>query len=157
MHLRRQLSSLLFSAAVLFSFSSAQTTTATAATASVTLVNFAALPSCATLCGPLYDAQGACTPPGSAVTNLETYEECFCAFPTLQSFYTESTGVCPNACAADTDGAQELIEIQSWFTSYCASATGTATSSSATSTSTTKSTSDNSSNSSASQTASQRW
>lgn len=117
------------------------TTTASAATSSSTvIVDFSALPSCATNCGPLYDAQGACTPsnPNVAVSNLKTYETCFCAYSTLQPFLTTTAGVCDAACTADSTG---LSSIQSWFKNLCkdittSSSTGAAATAAATGSST---------------------
>ncbi|ORY60199.1 uncharacterized protein BCR38DRAFT_412384 [Pseudomassariella vexata] len=101
-----------------------------------TVVPFTALPSCATLCGPLYDANGACVPPVAATTDEETYDTCFCSYNKLQPFLSGTSGVCDAACPGDAGG---LSSIQGWFTSFCSGrvqvATTTGTSSSSTSTS----------------------
>ncbi|KAI4867820.1 hypothetical protein F4820DRAFT_178438 [Hypoxylon rubiginosum] len=100
-----------------------------------TVVPFASLPSCAGQCGPLYDANGACVPPAAPQTNEVTYDNCFCAYDTLQPFKQGASGVCDAPCAADPAG---LSSIQSWFTSFCdkaAAATTSATSATGSSTS----------------------
>ncbi|ETS87013.1 hypothetical protein PFICI_00841 [Pestalotiopsis fici W106-1] len=100
-----------------------------------TVVPFSALPSCAVSCGPLYDANGACVPPAAATANAVVYDQCFCSYSALQAFSSTTAGVCDAACTGEADG---LSSIQSWFTSFCASA-ATATDSSSTSTSTSSS------------------
>lgn len=79
------------------------------------------LPACAADCGPLYDAQGACTPPNIAATS----DSCFCAYSTLQPFLTTTSGVCDNACTTDATG---LSDIRQWFLSFCGEASATTTS-----------------------------
>ncbi|KAK8049452.1 hypothetical protein PG994_011182 [Apiospora phragmitis] len=82
-----------------------------------TVVPFASLPSCATLCGPLYDANGACVPPAAPQADADTYDKCFCQNAKLQPFYQGSSGVCgTGVCDADPNG---LSGIQSWFTQFC--------------------------------------
>ncbi len=100
-------------------------------TSQQTIVPFSTLPSCAAKCGPLYDAQGACSPPVVPATSLS----CFCKYGTLQSFYTTATGVCPAACPNDPNG---LTGIQSWFLGLCNKGTSqtTATGTNPTTTST---------------------
>ncbi|KAH8675958.1 hypothetical protein BX600DRAFT_190692 [Xylariales sp. PMI_506] len=111
-----------------------------------TVVPFTALPSCATLCGPLYDANGACVPPAAATADANTYDECFCQYGALQPFESTTAGVCDSACTADTGG---LSSIQSWFVSFCSGkTTGTATGTTSTSTSSSSSSADSSSSSS---------
>ncbi|OLN96272.1 hypothetical protein CCHL11_04482 [Colletotrichum chlorophyti] len=104
-------------------------------TPTTTLVPFAQLPACAQLCGPLYDANGACVPPAAPVTDETTYENCFCNFGALQPFKTAAAGVCGDAAQCDAAG---YSSIQGWFTSFCNVAAGGATQSltSATSTAT---------------------
>ncbi|KAK6208226.1 hypothetical protein LQW54_007007 [Pestalotiopsis sp. IQ-011] len=102
---------------------------------STTVVPFTSLPSCATSCGPLYDANGACVPPAAATADAATYDKCFCSYAALQPFSSTTAGVCDSACTADSGG---LSSIQGWFTSFCADA-ATATSGSSTSTSTSSS------------------
>ncbi|KAI1082722.1 hypothetical protein F5B20DRAFT_481374 [Whalleya microplaca] len=97
-----------------------------------TVVPFSSLPSCAAQCGPLYDANGACVPPAAPTADANTYDTCFCAYSSLQSFKQGTSGVCDNACPGDANG---LSGIQSWFTSFCdgkavATSTSTAASSS---------------------------
>jgi hypothetical protein len=91
-----------------------QSATTSAAAVPTDIVPFSTLPTCATLCGPLFDAQGACTPPVLSTIN----DQCFCAYATLQPFYTSTIGVCNNACPNDSSG---LLKIQQWFSSFCAS------------------------------------
>lgn len=113
-----------------------------AQTANGVIVPFSTLPTCATLCGPLYDVQGACSPPHITTIN----DSCFCSDPRLTAITESGTawvsGVCPStpgSCTATAD----LQAIQSWYTSFCAAnkgvtsaATTTATNSAATSSST---------------------
>jgi len=138
----------------------AQATSTIAATASITLIDFAALPTCAEQCGMLFDAQGSCTPPGVPPSNLLSYEECFCAFPEVQVFYTPGDTICPNACT-DSNSVAELSTIRSWFTNYCAAvsvsatATGAVTGTASSSQSTGGTTAD--SNGSSSKSAGQQW
>ncbi|KAK6841826.1 hypothetical protein PG990_006182 [Apiospora arundinis] len=99
-----------------------------------TVVPFASLPSCATACGALYDANGACVPPAAPQADANAYNTCFCKYEKLQPFYQGSSGVCgAEACAADPNG---LNGIQSWFTSFCQGKQGSQTASSSGSTST---------------------
>jgi hypothetical protein len=97
------------------------------------------LPACATGCGPLYDANGACVPPGHTTAAASVYTQCFCSYAELAPFSTGSTGVCAaGACTASSD----LASIQTWFQSICnigqkaAGTTATETSSTAGSTGT---------------------
>ncbi|KAI5927568.1 hypothetical protein F4810DRAFT_270591 [Camillea tinctor] len=108
-----------------------------------TVVPFASLPTCASSCGPLYDANGACVPPAAPTADASTYDTCFCAYDTLQPFKSGTSGVCDSACTNDAGG---LSSIQSWFTSFCNEA-ATATSSGSSSTSTSSSGSSGSSDS----------
>jgi len=92
--------------------------TAPAATASPDgqIVPFSQLPACASLCGHLFDVQGACTPPVTSTVS----EPCFCGDPRLQPFQDAGTAgvssVCgPQSCTADAD----LLAIQKWYDSYC--------------------------------------
>ncbi|KAI1872830.1 uncharacterized protein JN550_003704 [Neoarthrinium moseri] len=112
--------------------------TTTAAALATTLVPFADFPSCATSCGPLWDANGACVPPNVATADGSVYDSCFCAYSKLQPFSTATAGVCDYLCA---DG---LSAVQGWFTSFCqnkAAATTTGGSASSTSASGSKSSS----------------
>ncbi|KAK6062582.1 hypothetical protein SCUP515_13227 [Seiridium cupressi] len=109
-----------------------------------TVVEFSALPSCATLCGPLYDANGACVPPNVATADANTYDSCFCAYSALQPFSSTSAGVCDSACTGDSTG---LSSIQGWFASFCQGKVATATSSTSSASSTSTSGSGSSSDS----------
>jgi hypothetical protein len=107
----------LFVALILCPLAALSQATGTAAlTPQQTIVPFSTLPSCAQLCGPLYNAQGACSPPTVPATSLS----CFCSYPQLQPFYTSTTGVCDSACPSDPNG---LSGIQSWFLGLCSKST----------------------------------
>lgn len=83
---------------------------------STTIMPFASLPSCAVSCGPLYDANGGCVPP--ATENVDN--NCFCGNGVLSPWFQgPSANVCPDAGCNEA----EYASIQSWFTSYCSSAT----------------------------------
>ncbi|KAK3393445.1 hypothetical protein B0H63DRAFT_17901 [Podospora didyma] len=79
-----------------------------------TLMPFAALPSCAVNCGPLYDANGACAPAGSN-NGAAAIQSCFCANSKVSAFSAGVDGVCNAVCTAQAD----LSSIQGWFTSFC--------------------------------------
>jgi hypothetical protein len=94
------------------------TTSAAGAVASPNglIVPFSTLPACASLCGHLFDVQGACTPPVTSTVS----EPCFCGDPRLQPFLDQGTAgvssVCgPLSCTATAD----LQAIQSWYETYC--------------------------------------
>ena len=74
------------------------------------IVPFSTLPACANKCGPLFDAQGACTPPAIASTD----QNCFCSYTTLQGLYSSAVDICNGNC-----DAASLQSVQQWFTSYC--------------------------------------
>ncbi|KAK8056387.1 hypothetical protein PG993_001614 [Apiospora rasikravindrae] len=61
-----------------------------------TVVPFASLPSCATLCGPLYDANGACVPPAApqadADTGIQSWFTQFCQGKQAGSQTTSTAG-----------------------------------------------------------------
>lgn len=81
-----------------------------------TFVPFTALPSCASQCGPLFDANGACAPTG--VTSAPSaIASCFCSNPKVTGFSAGTAGVCDNAC---TVNANDIGSIRNWFTSFCA-------------------------------------
>ncbi|CAK7269700.1 hypothetical protein SEPCBS119000_003704 [Sporothrix epigloea] len=82
-----------------------------------TLMPFASLPSCATNCGHLYDANGACVPPAAPTGPVAQYASCFCNNALVAPFSTGTAGVCDTACTADAGG---LSSIHVWFSSYCA-------------------------------------
>jgi len=90
-------------------FSQATTTAAAVPTA---IVPFGTLPTCALLCGPLFDAQGACSPP------VDT--SCFCKYPSLQPFYAGDTGVCQTSQSGVCTGS-DLSTVQTWFLGLCGS------------------------------------
>jgi hypothetical protein len=75
------------------------------------------LPACASLCGPLFDVQGACTPPHIATTD----DNCFCTDSRLAAFDADAgvtgvSAVCgPLSCNAQAD----LQAIKTWFDSFC--------------------------------------
>jgi len=75
------------------------------------MVPFAELPACATACGPLYDANGGCTPPVKPAQDVS----CFCNHSKLAPFKTGTAGVCDTACA----NAADLSTIQQWFAGFC--------------------------------------
>jgi len=100
----------------------AQTETGSAASAVASpdglIVPFTSgLPACASLCGPLFDVQGACTPPNIASTD----DNCFCTDSRLSAFDTDAgvtgvSAVCgPASCNAQTD----LQAIKTWFDNFC--------------------------------------
>jgi len=76
------------------------------------------LPACASVCGKLFDVQGACSPPVIASVS----STCFCSDARLQPF-TQSTAevqsICgttdPNSCTSTAD----LQKIQNWYNSLC--------------------------------------
>jgi hypothetical protein len=72
------------------------------------------LPACATFCGPLYDANGACVPPVVPVGQASAYTACFCAHSTVAPFSSASAGICDEACQPDG-----LASIQNWFQGIC--------------------------------------
>ncbi|KAJ2899560.1 uncharacterized protein MKZ38_002993 [Zalerion maritima] len=101
-----------------------------------TIVPFASLPSCATNCGPLYDANGACVPPAAAEADETTYEQCFCDYSELQGLLNDPpSDVCNGACSGDSEG---YTSIRDWFTSL-RNEVATDTDSTATATSTSSS------------------
>jgi hypothetical protein len=75
-------------------------------------VPFAQLPACATLCGILYDANGACVPP--VQTAVDT--DCFCNYKSMTLWATQANGVCDGACPTAT---ADLTRIQSWYQGFC--------------------------------------
>lgn len=99
-----------------------------------TIVPFASLPSCATSCGSLFDANGACVPPAADEASETVYEQCFCAYDSLQGLKGDPpTDVCRGACAA---APADYTSIRDWFTNLCnEAATKTDTASSSTDTS----------------------
>ena len=76
------------------------------------------LPSCASGCTTLTQAQGSCTPPLAPVTSDEIYESCFCQSALLTSLYSSAAvqGVCQSCSAAD------MMTIQKWYQGVCPNA-----------------------------------
>lgn len=76
------------------------------------------LPTCATQCTVLTNAEGSCTPPLAPVTSDTIYESCFCQSALLTSFYSSAAvqGVCPSCSAAD------MLTIQKWYQGVCPNA-----------------------------------
>jgi len=75
------------------------------------------LPACASVCGKLFDVQGACTPPNIA----QTSSFCFCGDPRLKPMLQGTTGVqsvCTTNPGECTDQA-DLQKIQNWYAGYC--------------------------------------
>lgn len=131
--------SLVVLAASLFSVAHAITQTGPAAAVASPdglIVPFSTLPACASLCGHLFDVQGACTPPVKGSID----KTCFCTDPRLTSILQGDAGV-ESACGAEScqDSASQQ-KIETWYAGYCnkqvAQPTGTATSTAATSTAT---------------------
>lgn len=91
------------------------------------------LPACASSCGPLFDVQGACSPPNIPAVS----QTCFCGDARLTPFitgYSEVSAVCGPASCTDT---ADLAAVQSWYETYCGEkAAATTTSSGAASTGT---------------------
>lgn len=81
----------------------------------VPFTNTQVLPTCATACGALYDANGGCVPPAvDATLGTTAFTSCFCANTAVTAFSSQVTGVCDDACV--TDG---LSSIANWFRSIC--------------------------------------
>lgn len=77
------------------------------------------LPACASSCGPLYNANGACVPPAVAVADGAAYESCFCAFAEVTALSSTTAGVCDNVCED-----QGLNQIATWFQDLCGVSNG---------------------------------
>lgn len=74
------------------------------------------LPACASLCGKLFDVQGACSPPVLASPS----SSCFCGDPRLQPIANSGTAGVESVCgAASCQDTADLEKIQSWYESYC--------------------------------------
>lgn len=72
------------------------------------------LPACASLCGPLFDVQGACSEPV-----MPTSQSCFCGDARLQSIpqgTSDVQTVCGPASCTDT---ADLTKIQAWYDTFC--------------------------------------
>lgn len=72
------------------------------------------LPACATSCGPLHNANGACVPPAIPQADGAAYESCFCGFPEVSALSSTTAGVCDNVCED-----QGLSQIATWFQDLC--------------------------------------
>lgn len=104
--------SLLVLASSLFSVTVAQTAAPDGA-----IVPFSQLPACASLCGPLFDVQGACTT-GSA-------QSCFCSDARLKPFLQSTSGVQSVCGAASCKDSASLQQIQTWYEGFCKDASTT--------------------------------
>ncbi|KAL2355061.1 hypothetical protein BJ546DRAFT_975170 [Cryomyces antarcticus] len=85
-------------------------------TAQLLVYGSGALPTCAQSCSLLQQAQAACVPPATPASNQATYQNCFCQSAYLRTFYTTPNGVCDAFC-----GQADLVQIQTWYTTLCAS------------------------------------
>ena len=76
------------------------------------------LPSCASQCTVLTNAETSCTPPLAPVTSDQIYESCFCQSALLTSLYSNAAvqGVCPSCSSAD------MLNIQNWYHGVCPNA-----------------------------------
>ncbi|KAH7312451.1 hypothetical protein B0I35DRAFT_56612 [Stachybotrys elegans] len=72
------------------------------------------LPSCATLCGPLYDANGACVPPGGPPGDDAAYTACFCSHQAVNRLSTVADDVCNGVCPE-----AGMTSIANWFRDIC--------------------------------------
>ncbi|PHH88099.1 hypothetical protein CDD83_7969 [Cordyceps sp. RAO-2017] len=74
------------------------------------------LPDCAKLCGPLYDANGACVPPAAPQADAAAYTACFCKDARVAPLSQGPGNVCPNACPGNEAGLQSIA---GWFQGIC--------------------------------------
>ena len=80
------------------------------------IVPFASvLPACASLCGKLFDVQGACTPPAIATTS----SSCFCSDTRLTAILQGTSGVSEVCGPASCTATSDLQTIENWYASYC--------------------------------------
>ncbi|CRG91346.1 hypothetical protein PISL3812_08394 [Talaromyces islandicus] len=70
-------------------------------------------PACGLTCTVLTQAQDACVPPQVAVSNDQTYVNCFCNSPTLQGLKTTGT-----VCYTCVDAASQGLLV-AWYNGYC--------------------------------------
>lgn len=92
------------------------TSTQTQAADGVIVPFTSVLPACASLCGKLFDVQGACSPPVTASVS----SACFCGDPRLQPFLQSGTAGVESVCGpASCQDTTDLQKIQSWYESYC--------------------------------------
>ena len=129
--------SLLVLAARLFSLASAVTQTSpdtAVPSPNGLIVPFATLPGCASLCGHLWDVQGACTPPHLTAIS----QTCFCSDTRLTSILQGDAGVLAACGATSCQDSASQQAIENWYGGYCneavAKPTGTTTGSVPTST-----------------------
>jgi hypothetical protein len=74
------------------------------------------LPACASLCGKLFDVQGACSPPVLPTVS----STCFCGDPRLQPFLESGTAGVQSVCGpASCQNTTDLQIIQNWYETYC--------------------------------------
>jgi hypothetical protein len=111
--------SLLVLASSLLSLATAisQTSPATAiASPDGVIVPFTSkLPPCASLCGPLFDAQTACSPP---VLNTPS-QSCFCSSATLSDF-VQGTAMVAKKCGPEScQDTASLQQILNWYEGFC--------------------------------------
>jgi len=77
-----------------------------------------ALPSCAQQCSSLSQAQAACVPPASPVTNQVNYQSCFCQSGYLAALENSPETVCGDVCST----TNELTQIATWYLDSAAGA-----------------------------------
>ncbi|KAL2830362.1 hypothetical protein BJY01DRAFT_119246 [Aspergillus pseudoustus] len=73
-------------------------------------------PACGLTCPNLIQADDACTPPTTAVTNQQTYVTCFCQSALLAAFQTTPWGTCDTVCTTQADATL----LQQWYNNFCA-------------------------------------
>ena len=130
------------------------TSTQTQAADGVIVPFTSVLPACASLCGKLFDVQGACSPP--VTTSVSS--ACFCGDPRLQPFLQSGTGGVESVCgAASCQDTADLQKIQSWYESYCNVKDSNPTTTSAGSTATGTSTGSSTAKPTAAQNTNQGW
>lgn len=111
-------------ASCLFSLAAARTQTSPAsavASPDGVIVPFSTLPACASKCGHLFDAQGACSPP---VTDAPS-QSCFCSNSLLTSIAQGTAGVQAACGATSCQDTASLQAIQNWYLRYCNKGTPT--------------------------------
>ena len=89
------------------------------------------LPPCASLCGPLYDAQGACSPP----VLPKPSQSCFCSTAELSGFLKGTAGVADTCGPESCQDTASLQEILNWYGGFCDKGVSQPTGTSTTSTS----------------------
>jgi len=120
--MRPPTATLVFTLLSIISSVSAQTTTATAAAGAASpdgvIVPFnSGLPACASLCGPLFDVQGKCSPPATTAVD----ENCFCTDSRLTVFDNDGTTGVALVCGAQSCNTQSDMEaVKKWYDDFCA-------------------------------------